>query len=228
MAALSKPIGQETLPQQDWAPEIGPEPPPLTRLARLHEEAAETAELANLLGRTLYAIILLPLLALPALIASSAPGAQRAGWCAFVLLASAALYRVYAHAMKSPFDRETLRSFAEDLNAVMLFAGFAWGAGAFLVLSSSTEPAFAVLFSAGAATLLTSVVRIRKAVLYFAVPAALMTAGAALLRPLALAPVTACLVLVTCAFVAFAVMLSDRMRRRADVNPYLIPGATTG
>jgi hypothetical protein len=154
--------------------------------------------------------------------------AERASWFALVLIATAALYRVYAKAMRSPFQREVLRSFADDLNAVMLFAGFAWGAGAFLALDADIEPAFAVLFSAGTATLLTSVVRIRKPVLFFAVPSALMTAAAALVRPLALAPVTASLVLVTCAFVALAVILSDRMRRRADINPYLIPGVSAG
>ena len=49
---------------------------------------------------------------------------------------------------RAPFQRPSLKSFARDVSAILLYAGFAWGAGAFLVLASDAGIFPTVLFAA--------------------------------------------------------------------------------
>src|SRR5580658_9897423 len=81
----------------------------LTRLSQLHDEAAKTALLANLLGRATYAA---------AVLAAAGVGAAA---------------RAYTKAIRAPFELGTLQGFARDLSAILVYAGFAFGAGAILV-----------------------------------------------------------------------------------------------
>src|SRR5690242_8940126 len=117
----------------------------LAKLAALHAEAEETARLANLLGRTGYvagtiavssaiASVMLSEIALPATLA----------WLALSLAGAAVLLIAYARTMRAPFERAALLSFREDLKAVLLYAGFAWGAGGWLLLPYDASAASVV------------------------------------------------------------------------------------
>ena len=122
----------------------------IAQLALLHDEARETALLANLLGRTSYAAGALAVAALAAvlLMRGTMPVAEPAVWIVLMLIGVGAMARNYARAIQQPFERGVLREFAYDLNAIAIYAGFAWGAGAYLVLGPQTSPLALAAFAA--------------------------------------------------------------------------------
>jgi hypothetical protein len=180
---MASPVVKLPLPRAPAgaAPHRVPEPfPPsdLARLATLHREAEETAHLANLLGRAPLAAGLLAVGTgiVAALAAVAGDGLAISAWAVLMLVAIAAATRSYTIAIRQPFERAPLKAFADDLTAILTYAGFAWGAGVFLALPADTGPlaatAFAVLPVAGIAALL----RAGTPVLSFAAPLALLSA----------------------------------------------------
>ena len=186
----------------------------LTRLKAVHDEAEETSGLANLLGRTLYVALLLPLFLLAEVTFSRAPWMHAGSFCFLVLLATGVLVHTHTKAMCAPFDRETLKAFSANLDAILLYAGFAWGAGAFLILPATTDPAFTAFFSGCTVAAIAMIVRTREAVLMFAAPVGLLTALAALLRPLERPFVSAALAIAASVLVVGSVALSSWMKQR--------------
>jgi len=158
----------------------------IAKLKLLHAEAEETARLANLLGRSLSAGIILPVLSYltVGLSFETGPGAELV-WCALVTLVAAAMVIAYRRAMRRPFERAALKEFAKDLSAILLFAGFAWGAGAFLALPAAASATGAVVFATVPALIVAYLLRDREALVLFLAPVAVLTAIAALLKPFA-------------------------------------------
>ncbi len=74
-------------------------------------------------------------------------------WLVLIGAGLASLMRSYVIAIAAPFERAPLRLFARDLQAIMLYVGFAWGAGSFLALPADVTVLQAIMFSAGAASL---------------------------------------------------------------------------
>jgi hypothetical protein len=186
MAAGKFSVGERDLAGSPYADKSGRpigeyQPSALERLNRLHDESVETARLANLLGRVPYAAVVLMLGYATVVIASlgAIPFITLALWGVFVAAAVIAMLRVRHQAITSAFDLLTLRAFALDLNAVMLYAGFAWGAGAFLGIPGTGEAASLAGFSLGGATLMGVVLRARGATLYFLIPSVLLASAAA-------------------------------------------------
>ena len=191
---------------------------PLGRLKALHSEARETARLANLLGRSLYIAIALPLGAAATLDLADRGLAPELSWAALVLVAAAVLFRAYRHTMAAPFERAALRAFADDLKAILLYAGFAWGAGAFLALTGSTDPIVTVLFATIMCAGVTALLRSADMALHFTAPVAVLTAAATVLRPLAGGAVVGVAVLAGCGLVALvAIYLERRGNGRPEV-----------
>ena len=159
----------------------------LARLAALHDEAAETALLANLLGRAPYMSGALAAMALLTLVFNGVgtAWAETGAWLFFVFAATAAILKSYSQAIRAPFERASLQAFREDMKAVTVYAGFGWGAGAFLTLQAATGPTVLALFAVGAPLLIAAIVRDRDLAIGFLAPAAVLCALAALLRPLA-------------------------------------------
>src|SRR6266481_3787529 len=114
--------------------------PAVARLAQMHAEAVETARLANLLGRAPHAAIALPVMAVLAVMAGGGAGVPSTiAWAILIVVASLAIARAYGHAIHQPFERAALHAFARDLSACLLYAGFAWGAGAFLAIANGAS-----------------------------------------------------------------------------------------
>ena len=196
----------------------------IAKLAALHAEAEETARLANLLGRSLYAAIALPVTALLILGFSGGVSASRGlVWCAFVAAASLAMLRSYARTIDQPFERVALKSFAEDMSPILLFAGFAWGAGGFLALPAGTGIGGALLFVAVPAIAVAALLREREAVFLFLAPVAMLAAFASVLVPFAEGALCAGLILIACAAIAGAAVLADRRRAGEFVRPAMLP-----
>jgi hypothetical protein len=184
----------------------------IATLKRLHAEAEETAQLANLLGRSLYAGIALPILGVltVGMSVEMSPTPQLV-WCGFVAAVAGAMLLAYRNAMRRPFERPALKDFAKDLSAILLFAGFAWGSGAFLALPAGTTAIAAVLFVTAPAMIIAYLLRDREALLLFLAPAACLTLVASLLKPYEGGVVVAALVLAASAAVACAAILYERV-----------------
>jgi hypothetical protein len=158
----------------------------LARLKALHQEAEETARLANLLGRSGYVGIALPFLAIFTISLSvEVSPAPQVVWLLFVGAVAAAMLLAYRRAMQRPFEKAVLKDYAKDLSAILLFAGFAWGAGAFLALPVGAPAAAALAFAALPAVIVASLLRERDALFLFLAPVASLTAAACLLKPFA-------------------------------------------
>jgi len=184
----------------------------IARLKALHNEAEETARLANILGRSLYAALALPLLAVltVGLSVQMSPAPQLV-WCLFVATVSGAIMVAYRFAMRRPFERESLKRFAKDLSAVLLFAGFAWGSGAFLALPSGTPMIAAVVFAAAPAVLVAYLLRDRNALFLFLAPVCALTAAACVIKPFAGNAWAAMLTIAAALVIAGASILYDRV-----------------
>jgi len=185
----------------------------------LHDEARETALLSNLLGRTAYAAggLAVAALATVLLARGSMPIAEPAIWLVLVLIGVGAMARSYARTIRQPFERGPLREFAYDLNAISVYAGFAWGAGAFLALGPQTTPATLTIFATVVPAFMAATLRAREISLGFLAPVAGLGAFAAVLRPLPEGPLAAAFVLIACACVGGAIFWMNR--RESGFSP---------
>lgn len=191
---------------------------PIALLASLHAEAAETARLANLLGRSRHAAIALAAMCALTLALRGANLAESATWAGFILVAAGAIALAYRRTIGQAFERAALKSFSQDLDAILVFAGFAWGAGAFLALPANADTGLAVLFSSGACMTVAIVLRQRDAAFLFLAPVAALASFACVLRPLSGGALAAALVLIACGAVAATAALAERSSRtRRDI-----------
>lgn len=216
--------------QANIAPATGPVPEApadphteLARLAALHTEAYETAILANLLGRAPYAIAALALCAglAAALFARSMPAMETTSWLVLMVIGLGAMARAYGQAIIAPFERSTLKAFTQDMTAITAYLGFAWGAGAFLVLPASSGLITALLFVAGAAALFTGILRDRDIAIAFVAPSATLSAMACILRPISNGAFGALLVVAASCAIAGAVVLAAHWLRNGRNQPRL-------
>jgi hypothetical protein len=184
----------------------------IERLAMLHDEARETAILANLLGRTPYIAGALTVFAVAALAASvgTLPVAEPATWAILMLVGIGAILRSYMRTIAQPFELGALREFSSDLTAILLYCGFAWGAGAYLAIGPQASPLVLLAFSAGAALIVAGLLRTKEIALGFVVPVAALAAFATVLRPLPAGPLAAAFVLIACAAVGAAIFWAER------------------
>jgi hypothetical protein len=207
-------------PAGDTAETLPPALPPaanLARLALLHDEAHETALLANLLGRApavATALVALALVAAGFCFAQSSVAALVV-WLVLVAASAGAILRGYVQAIRVPFERTPLRAFSEDLSAIMLYAGFAWGAGAFLVLPSALPLPGLVLFSAGTCMAVAALLRAREHALLFLAP----VAGLCTMAPVIRGDVRGLYVLAACGLAAGLIQAADRLFASAPPQP---------
>jgi hypothetical protein len=194
---------------------------PVAMLAALHAEAEETARLANLLGRSIHAAIALAAMTAIVFALGGNGLAPSLAWLTFMAVAVGATALAYRRTIAQPFAREALKSFSQDFNPILLFAGFAWGAGAFLALPAAAAPGTALVFAAGAGAALAVLLREREAVFLFLAPATALTAFACVLRPLPGNVLEAALVLLGAGAVAGAMLLAERRMGRDRGLPEL-------
>lgn len=174
--------------------------------------------LANLLGRAPQVMAALggSAMLIAALTYGATPLARVAVWLVLLSAGLAAIWRSYGRAIASPFERATLRNFAADLTAILFYAGFAWGAGAFLVLPAWWGTAAVAAFAAGPCALVAGFLQSRAQSQSFIAPAAVLTALAVLARPLSGGLAEAGLVVLACAAI---VVLSAWMERVSQPEP---------
>jgi len=193
----------------------------LAKLAALHAEAEETARLANLLGRSSYiaGAIAAGALAASALLSSFTLGATLV-WFGLAVAGAAALLVAYARTMRAPFERAALLSFREDLKAVLLYAGFAWGAGAWLILPYDVSAASVVAFAALPVGAIAALTKDRDVSFLFGIPVTALVSFASVLRPFSDPTLDAALVLIACGAIGAAVIAAERAAGSAKSLPF--------
>jgi hypothetical protein len=169
----------------DWKKGLGPAAlKALTRLPQIHAETSETAELARFLRAAVgAAAALMAMGGLAVSIASGASLQQEFAWSLLVLVGVGAILRSYIKSIAQAFDRAPLREAAKDLRAVLFYVGFAWGAGAFLLLGANPVPMAGLCFAVLPSLAMTLLLRDRAAALAFAAPVTLLTAAAIIVQP---------------------------------------------
>lgn len=185
---------------------------PVAKLAILHGEAQDTARLANLLGRSIYAASAFAVMAMGAFALGGTGLFEGLTWAVFVSVAVVALALAYRRTMRQPFERAALKSFSRDLNAILVFAGFAWGAGAFLILPATAGMGAVVAFSAGAGAVIALLLREQECAFLFLAPTAALASFACVLRPMTGGALDASLVLIASSVVAGVVAWTAHTR----------------
>jgi len=158
---------------------------PFARLAVLHEENVETIRLAALLGRTpmaACALILGCFLQL-VLFGMLVPLVTVGVWGVLVLAGAFGLLRLVSQSERSSYELAPLRAFSLDLNAMLLYAGFAWGSGGFLAVPLHAGATTLLCFALGPSLVITAIVQLRTPVLCFLVPNIALGIAAALAGP---------------------------------------------
>jgi hypothetical protein len=185
---------------------------PVAKLAMLHDEAQDTARLANVLGRSLYVSIAFAAMAAATFALGGNGMLEGIVWTVFMAVGAVAIALAYRRTIRRPFERAALKSFSQDLNAILVFSGFAWGAGAFLTLPATASVGALVAFSAGAGIAVALLLREQERVFLFLAPTAALTSFACVLRPLSGGALDASFVLIACSAVAAAVARASQMR----------------
>jgi hypothetical protein len=188
----------------------------LARLAQLHREAAETARLANLLGRAPSAGAILGVSSglTAGLVLNIVSAAALMSWLTLVALGVGALAFAYRRAIRAPFEKGPLTGFSRDLSAILTYAGFAWGAGAFLVLPAGTDAFIALAFALIPPALVAGLLRARSATLPFLATAAIMASFAMVLRPLPGGARAALLTVAATAAIAAVAVIAEKLEPR--------------
>jgi hypothetical protein len=183
----------------------------LARLSALHDEAAETAHLANLLGRAPWIAGVLGIASLVTALASmgATVSASLAVWLVLMAAAVGAIGRRYAQALAAPFDLAQLIGFVNSFSAMLLYAGAAWGAGLFLAVPAHIGLAGAIAFTAVVSALVAAILRACDLTLSFVAPATAMGAFCVAMRDANIAAALG--ILAGGLLVAAAAMLIERI-----------------
>jgi hypothetical protein len=185
----------------------------LARLPEIHAETGETAALARFLRSAVPASAALILCGALALILAGAAGLQQEfAWSLLVLVGVGAMLRSYIKSTAQAFDRTPLRESAKDLRAILFYAGFAWGAGAFLVLGNNPVPLTGLCFAVLPSVLLLPLIKDRAAALGFVAPVTILTSAAIILEPWGDAPMALALLLALEGSLMAGLALSGRRR----------------
>ena len=186
----------------------------LERLPLLHDESADNKELARFLAGAVYAAGALTLLGM-AVLAFDAGATLKScfAWALLVVIGVGAMLRSYIRSTAAMFDRTPLTEAAQDFRAILLYAGFAWGAGAFLVLPPVAGP-LAILVFAGLPSLgLALILKDQGGPLAFVIPVTILSLTAAILQPWADAGLDAALLLMLQGSIVVRILLQNRRPR---------------
>ena len=205
MSALSQQVAETIC-------DPGSATPPYEQLRRVHTEAAETAELANLPALACYAAALVSGATLLAILLARPELYHAVSFALLVSLGVAVLLWRSAQ-VRSHFLHPDLGAFAGDVGAIMLYFGFVWGAGAFLVLPLNCVAGSTVLYAASLPLLAAMTLRRRDATFLCTVPIAGLTTAAAYLRPLGLPSLTAIMALLVCGIVTGSLGINNWMKQ---------------
>jgi hypothetical protein len=145
---------------------------------------------------------------------------QKASWAGLVVVGAAAMLLVFMRARSRTLDRMSWGEAARDLRAISFYAGFSWGAGAFLLLGNDPAPLMGLCFAALPSTLVALVLEDCAAGLAFVAPVTLLSAAAIILRPWGQEAITLAMLLLVQGFILAGLFLPAWTRRQpAELSP---------
>ena len=154
----------------------------LARLPLLHAEASRNAGLGRFVARSVTMAGLLIVMGGATLLTNGGSLQSDFVWSVLVLAGIAAMAVNFIRGPARSLRRTSLEaSAAGDLRAILLYTGFAWGAGAFLALPADPGFALAFAFAMGPALLLAVLLKDEAGIAAFTAPAVGLAAAAALL-----------------------------------------------
>ena len=154
----------------------------LDRLARIHRETRQTSHLTRFLASSVHAAFLFLLMTvLVLLLARTETIGRDFCWAVMILAGVLALLQRQIRAHAALFS-EVPMSTAKELRMIFLYMGFAWGAGAFLVLPATSGTLAVLLFTAVPGLTLALLLADAASFTLFLVPSGLTVIGAALIR----------------------------------------------
>jgi hypothetical protein len=156
----------------------------IARLPVLHAEAAQNARLGRFVAHSVQAACLLMLTGVATLSMGGGSLQSDFVWSVLVLAGVVAMTLNYIRGEAAGTLRRTrIEVSAADLRAILLYTGFAWGAGAFLALPTDPGvlPAFA--FVMGPVLLLAALLKDEGGIAAFTAPAVILAAAAGMLKP---------------------------------------------
>lgn len=181
----------------------------LEQLSSIHAEHAQAAQRMAFLQSTANAALALLLLGVAALVFGAGTSLRLCfTWSLLVLLGICALLR--CHIRSTASDRASVGEAVKDLRAILLYAGFAWGTGALLVLPAATGAVAAVLFTVTPGIAMALLLRDQSGTLAFLVPLTAISILAAILRPWPDAGLDTALLLMLQSGIAACVILRNR------------------
>jgi hypothetical protein len=185
--------------------------PGLVRLPEIHLEISETAALSRFLQGAVSAGAALTLCGIVAVMFIGGGGLkQQFAWALLVLAGVTAMLRASIRAMGQALDRAPLRQSARNLRAILLYAGFAWGAGAFLLLGNDPVPIAGLCFAVLPSLLMALLLKDCAAAWRFIAPVTALSAAAIVLEPWGDAPVALLMLLAVQGAIAAGLALSGR------------------
>lgn len=186
----------------------------LDRLPLLHAESAGNTGLAQFLAGAVYAAGTLTLLGMAALTFGAGTTLKSCfAWAFLVLIGVGALLRSYIRSTAAVFDRAPLTEAAQDLRAILLYVGFAWGAGAFLVLSPVAGPVATLAFAGLPSLAIALILKDQGGPLAFVIPVTILSLTAAVLQPWPDAGLDTALLLMLQSSIVARIILSSRRPR---------------
>jgi len=154
----------------------------LDQLARLHRETRQTDRLARFLASSVHAALLFMLSTMLVLLLGRTESLGRDfSWALMILMGVLALLECYVRTHAALFSGAPAAR-AKELRLIFLYMGFAWGAGAFLVLPPDPGTLAVIPFMTLPAMALAFLLPDAMGFTLFLAPAGLMTISAALIR----------------------------------------------
>ena len=155
----------------------------LDQLARLHQETRQTSRLARFFASSVHAAFLFMLMTVLVLLVLGKTGSLGRDffWAVMILAGVLVLLECHIRTHAALFSEEPSARITE-LRMIFLYMGFAWGAGAFLVLPADSGILAIFFFVALPGVALAFLLPVATGFTLFLVPCGLMVIGAALAR----------------------------------------------
>ena len=121
--------------------------------------------------------------------------------------------RLILRAIAATAKPAPLTEAAQDLRAILLYVGFAWGAGAFLVLPPVAGPVATLAFAALPSLALALILKDQGGPLAFVIPVTILSLTAAILQPWPDAALDTALLVMLQSSITARIILSNRRPR---------------
>jgi hypothetical protein len=194
-------------------------PAALAMLPALHHEAGRDLYLRRQLASTPQFCIALMLASAAVLVwGAQASLAAEFTWATAVFLGVAALAHNHIRGFACSPRQVAVTQTVRELRLILLYLGFAWGSGAFLVLPQAPASILVLAFVAVPGLAAATMLKDEFGVIAFGLPVALLTAGAACLTQASRPWIAGAILLTGVSIAGFSMLHCANQRRAQDLH----------